>query len=335
MTHIAAFSKFLAYEIGGAEISTRELLTVESKKGKRITIISMENAHFLGKPVPKAKLLNNWQLKFIYSTIQLSRFGYVEYILNRNRIKKYFSYFKADELWAYGIMGPAAILGFHGQKCFFIRSESDLGIIGNYLSGIKKIGKKLYVMFESPASLIYRYDLKKALFESRVIANSNYMAKKTNDIFGIKPEVKYPPVNIKKIREKLAAIKTKERWVVFVGDSSYKGFDLVLDIAQCLQNINFRIFSRFVNKQHTKGNILWTPWQRDSWRVYEGACLVIVPSQWNEAYGRIARESYLLGIPVLVSKTGGLPETVEYNNECIIREFSQASSWITAIKSIL
>jgi glycosyltransferase involved in cell wall biosynthesis len=39
--------------------------------------------------------------------------------------------------------------------------------------------------------------------------------------------------------------------------------------------------------------------------------LVVVPSLWNEPFGRVVVESYAYGVPVLTANTGGLPELVQ------------------------
>ena len=38
--------------------------------------------------------------------------------------------------------------------------------------------------------------------------------------------------------------------------------------------------------------------------------MVLAPSRWEEAWGRVATEAHINGIPVLGSKTGGLPEAI-------------------------
>jgi len=39
--------------------------------------------------------------------------------------------------------------------------------------------------------------------------------------------------------------------------------------------------------------------------------LLVVPSKWNEPFGRVVIEAYSNGVPVLVSNRGGLPEIVD------------------------
>jgi glycosyltransferase involved in cell wall biosynthesis len=58
------------------------------------------------------------------------------------------------------------------------------------------------------------------------------------------------------------------------------------------------------------GNLHWmanTPDPRDFYRL---ARLVLVPSLWQEALGRVVVEALINGIPVLASRSGGLPEAL-------------------------
>ena len=62
------------------------------------------------------------------------------------------------------------------------------------------------------------------------------------------------------------------------------------------------------------------PWQKDEADVYKYAKIVIVPSIWQEAYGRVSREAFILDIPVFVSNIGGLGESVNEQKEFIIND---------------
>ena len=44
--------------------------------------------------------------------------------------------------------------------------------------------------------------------------------------------------------------------------------------------------------------------------VYARSRLVLVPSQCDEAWGRIVTEAQISGVPALASDAGGLPEAV-------------------------
>lgn len=49
----------------------------------------------------------------------------------------------------------------------------------------------------------------------------------------------------------------------------------------------------------------------DPRRFYRLSRLVLMPSLWNESFGRVAAESLLNGIPVLGSRRGALPEVLQ------------------------
>lgn len=46
--------------------------------------------------------------------------------------------------------------------------------------------------------------------------------------------------------------------------------------------------------------------------VYDNMSVLIVPSLWQEAWGIVATEAQLRGIPVIASNVGGLPEAKRY-----------------------
>lgn len=334
---VAAFSKFLAYGLGGAEVSTLALLKeCAINEGKSISLITEKSPAFLGKKIfSHAQLPGDWENVFLDGGIHLNRFVNTEYVLNRSRLRRWFSTLVADELWAYGSFAPAAILGFKGPCRYFIRSETDLAIFQNYHSGLRKLAKDLYSIFEYPSYAIYRRDLKLAIHKSTVVANSKYMAARAHKLYGVEAEVIYPPVSVSMLQDALAKDITAKKWVVFVGDSPVKGLHHVVKVAGLLPDVNFRIVSRFVDEPRQEGNIRWVPWESEPWRVYSGARLVIVPSQWEEAYGRVAREAYLLGIPVLVSAVGGLPEAVDEDSACLVEDYQSPEAWRQAIKNAL
>src|SRR5690606_8931945 len=57
-------------------------------------------------------------------------------------------------------------------------------------------------------------------------------------------------------------------------------------------------------------NVEWSERVSDMRTVYRRARIALVPSAWEEAWGRIVTEAQVSGIPVLASDRGGLPESV-------------------------
>lgn len=67
--------------------------------------------------------------------------------------------------------------------------------------------------------------------------------------------------------------------------------------------------------------------------ILAGASLVLVPSQWEEPFGRVAWEAHARGIPVLASAAGGLAEQVP--PDMLLSPRDDASAWTAAIDRLL
>ena len=99
-----------------------------------------------------------------------------------------------------------------------------------------------------------------------------------------------------------------------------KGLEIVLRLAHSRPDIPFDLVWNWILKGErldaltaraaAAGNITLHPPTRDMRPLYAEARIVLVPSQWEETWGRVATEAHVNGIPVLASDRGGLPESV-------------------------
>lgn len=327
---VIAFSKYLSYMLGGAEKSTLEILKKEAKNGNDIEIISFDDIQMFHAKGKKVVFSKEWELNFIEDIFCFNRFFYFEYCFNRKKLKDYFSKLDVNNtLYTYAMYAPIAINSFQGRTKLFIRSETDLAINKNYYTGLKRLLKYIYIILEYPAYLIYKSDLKKAIIKADVICNSKYMATKLKNIFNKDSKVLYPFIDIQKLQEEYASVQNSisNKGVVFVGDAIIKGIDIVKELAHNLPHMLFFIFSRNINFKKQEKNIIWMPWQKKEVNIYKYAKVVIVPSIWEEAYGRVSAEAFALNIPVLVSNIGGLPESVGNKKEYIVDDYQNTISW--------
>ena len=69
----------------------------------------------------------------------------------------------------------------------------------------------------------------------------------------------------------------------------------------------------------------------DMRRVYAATKCLLVPSQWEEAWGRVATEAQFSGIPVIASDRGGLPEAVGPGGTILAHD-APAAAWATAVR---
>ena len=321
---------------GGAEKSMVELLKKENKNN--IKLLSFNNLNAFSAQDKKIEFPDEWKLSFIDHVFSFKRFVYLEYVLNRRKIQQYFQTIgDGSILYSYSIYAPIAINSFVGKSKLFIRSETDLAINANYHSGFKKLLKWLYIFIEYPAFYIYKKDLKKAIKKSELICNSKYMADKLMQLYNKKSYVEYPFVDVDRLKNDFNNLGNEviDKGVVFVGDSPIKGLEVAKEIALLMPSIDFYFFSRYTKMSIKINNITWMPWQKNEVDIYKYAKVVIVPSIWEEAYGRVSREAFLLNIPVLVSNRGGLPETVDGKQNYIVKDYLNSEIWKEKIEKFL
>src|SRR3546814_11226340 len=65
--------------------------------------------------------------------------------------------------------------------------------------------------------------------------------------------------------------------------------------------------------------------------VYRRTHTLLAPSQWEEAWGRVATEAQFSGIPVLASDRGGLPEAVGPGGR-VLPHAAPAAVWAAALR---
>lgn len=113
----------------------------------------------------------------------------------------------------------------------------------------------------------------------------------------------------------------QDRYVTMINPEPAKGGLFFLNVAAQVHamapEIKFRVIeSRWGLKNWQKlgvpeehlDHIDWFEHTHDMSAVYDEAALLVVPSLWFEASGRVVAEAQLAGIPVLATRTGGIPE---------------------------
>ncbi len=71
----------------------------------------------------------------------------------------------------------------------------------------------------------------------------------------------------------------------------------------------------------------------DVWKIYSKTKILLIPSQWEEAFGRVALEGLANGIPTLGSNVGGLKEALG-SGGIIIDNYQTSSEWVSKIKKL-
>jgi glycosyltransferase involved in cell wall biosynthesis len=80
-------------------------------------------------------------------------------------------------------------------------------------------------------------------------------------------------------------------------------------------------------------NVELAPRARDMRAVYGRARIVLAPSQWREAFGRVAAEAHVSGVPVIASDIGGLPEAVGPGGRLVAPD-AGVEVWAAALRGL-
>jgi glycosyltransferase involved in cell wall biosynthesis len=149
----------------------------------------------------------------------------------------------------------------------------------------------------------------------RFVANSRFTACRVAKEFGLEAAV-IPPL----VRPETYRTANHGKHVLFVNPVTKKGVQTALDLARFNPHIPF-VFLESWPMHPTEVDALRTA-LRESRNVifrratlnmpaqYVQAKILLVPSVWEEAWGRVVTEAHCSGIPVVASAVGGLPESV-------------------------
>lgn len=183
--------------------------------------------------------------------------------------------------------------------------------------------KKLLQISDNEARKAYR----KA---SLIITNSKFMLSKISDYFEIPKkniDILYPPISFP---EDVKFSFSKNRFnICMINPSPSKGENIFLGLADKFPDFSFSYYSRY-DKKYSKNNVKYMGWGGNHCDMFATIDLLLVPSQWEEPFGRVAAEGILYGKPVLVSNRG-LPEIV---SDYFIVQDDDIDSWGLKIKEI-
>lgn len=178
----------------------------------------------------------------------------------------------------------------------------------------------------------------KELGDVTCAANSAFTAGKYHDAFGVNPHVIHPLI----FPEKYKTDTTRE-CVTYINPNPTKGLDIALVLAKACPDIPFLFQESWpltpdqlakLNEQIADlPNVTLQRSVPDMRQIYKKAKIILAPSKWEEAYGRIATEAHCSGIPVVASKRGGLPEAVG-NGGVLLDPEGDIQDWITTIRNL-
>jgi len=173
-----------------------------------------------------------------------------------------------------------------------------------------------------------------------IISNSTFISAKVRQLLGLESPVIYPLIR----PDDCAVSKRHPEYVTFINPSTIKGLEIALKVALLLPHRTFlfveswkleraarkELDSRLANLP----NVHFRPQSMHMQDVYSRASLLLMPSQCEEAFGRIIVEAGLNGIPVVASRIGGIPEAIAEGG-ILLSPLDPPERWAETIEQIL
>ena len=174
--------------------------------------------------------------------------------------------------------------------------------------------------------------------EARYIANSRFTARRYEEAFGIRSTVVPPTID-----PALYRTDTTGEYVTFVNCYPEKGFERAVEIAAGCPDIPFLFMegwklapdhlARVRGTLETLPNVTFRHRTSDMRAIYGVTRVLLAPSRWEEAWGRVASEAQCSGIPVLGSARGGLPEAIGPGG-AVLPYDAPVAEWVAALRAI-
>jgi len=171
------------------------------------------------------------------------------------------------------------------------------------------------------------------------VANSQFTADRYHQAFGVTPAVIPPLINGKK----KYTTATVRKNVTFINPHPSKGLEIAIAVARECPEIPFSFIEAWPlspeERQKLQERLALIPNVtlhrpvKDMRRVYSTCKILLAPSMWEEAYGRVANEAQFSGIPVIASNQGGLPEAVGPGG-ILLDPKGPAEPWVAAVKRL-
>jgi glycosyltransferase involved in cell wall biosynthesis len=170
------------------------------------------------------------------------------------------------------------------------------------------------------------------------VANSGFLSQFLGKTFGVDAFVLHPIVDPPAPRRNRRPGQPGRR-VMFSNPAKVKGGELMFEVAAQLPEIDFVLVpgwgARFGDSWRQLPNVEIHEWPVVDMRaIYETVDLVVVPTQENEAFGRVAIEAQHFGVPVAASRHSGFEEALG-DSAALIEDFRNPQAWRETIRQLL
>jgi glycosyltransferase involved in cell wall biosynthesis len=173
-----------------------------------------------------------------------------------------------------------------------------------------------------------------------VLSNSLFVRNRLRERSGLDSDVDYPFIAI----DDCVAPERRPEHVTFFNPVAEKGVDIALGVAGLLPHRTFLFVEGWPlgrkGEKSLRKRLEVLPnvqLERKSSSVagfYGSTALLLVPSQWEEALGRVVLEALANGIPVVGSRIGGIPEGLA-DGGILVPASDPPERWAEAVERVL
>ncbi|MEL6645849.1 MAG: glycosyltransferase [Pseudomonadota bacterium] len=170
------------------------------------------------------------------------------------------------------------------------------------------------------------------------IANSAFTAGAYRDAYGIDCTVIPPTIDFETYR-----CDTTREVATLINVYPEKGYAIARDMAKACPDIPFLfleawpldepMYNQISGELAGLDNVRFERRTADMTRIYGRTKILLAPSQWEEAWGRVASEAQCSGIPVIGSARGGLPEAIGPGGMTLPHD-APISDWVAALRKL-
>jgi glycosyltransferase involved in cell wall biosynthesis len=172
-----------------------------------------------------------------------------------------------------------------------------------------------------------------------MVSNSAFVAAKVEELLKVASPVIYPLIRPEDSR----CNNVDPRYITFISPIPLKGLAIALDVARLLPHRNFlfvegwfgtaaqrKVLRREVARLR---NVTLRPNSGTLGDVFASTAAILVPSQVEEAFGRVIVEAGFNGIPAVASRIGGIPESIGASG-VLLEPSDPPQRWADALERI-
>jgi glycosyltransferase involved in cell wall biosynthesis len=173
-----------------------------------------------------------------------------------------------------------------------------------------------------------------------VVSNSAFVASKVEELLKMTSPVVYPLIR----PQDSLSDNSNPRYITFISPILWKGLGIALDVARLLPHRDFLFVegwsSSTAAQKKLRRDLAQLPnvtlrSNSDGLReVFASTAVLLMPSQVEEAFGRVIVEAGFNGIPAVASRIGGIPESIGESG-VMIDPSDPPQRWADALDRIL